>query len=315
MLVLEEGPPIAAALTYRIFGLHISSELPLPELDSVLSDGSPDVTIRRGSVPVAMACGEPQGLSVRPDGAVLNIIGVARYWIRAGCEIIVEPCPGASDRNLRLFLLGSAFAAVLHQRGLLPLHANAIEFEGRAVAFMGHSGAGKSTLAAWFHDRGFNILADDVCVVRTEAGKTFAHTGIPRLRLWKDALELTGRSVSDYEASFDDAEKYNLPTASRPSSDRIELSHVYLLVKAADAAPAISRLKGVEAVEALIENTYRGRYLPMMGASQQHLLQCLELVNNVPVFRAKRVWGTEGFDDQATLLEEHARAVLAGVNR
>ena len=42
--------------------------------------------------------------------------------------------PGASSRNVRVFLLGSAFGALLHQRGLLPLHANAVEVDGRAVA-------------------------------------------------------------------------------------------------------------------------------------------------------------------------------------
>jgi hypothetical protein len=175
---------------------------------------------------------------------------------------------------------------------------------------MGHSGAGKSTLAAWFHDHGFKILADDVCVIRTEAGKVLAHAGIPRLRLWKDALELTGRSALDYEASFDDAEKYNLPTQSRPSGESIELSQVYLLVKAADAAPAIVRLQGVEAVEALVANTYRGRYVPLIGETQRHLLQCLALVQKIPVFRAQRVWGMGSFDEQARLLEEHARAFI-----
>ncbi len=311
MLAVEEGQASPAARTYRIFGLGIRSEIPLPELDEVRLEGSPLVVIRFGPVPRPLNGNEPQGLSVASDGAVLNIVAVARYWIWGGSEIIIEPCSGSSERNLRLFLLGSAFAAILHQRGLLPLHANAVEIDGRAVAFMGHSGAGKSTLAAWFHDRGFNILADDVCVIRTEAGKVLAHAGIPRLRLWKDALELTGRSALDYEASFDDAEKYNLPTQSRPSGESIELSQVYLLVKTADAAPAIARLQGVEAVDALVANTYRGRYVALIGETQRHLLQCLALVQKIPVFRAQRVWGMRGFDEQARLLEDHARAIIS----
>ena len=78
---------------------------------------------------------------------------------------------------------------ILHQRSLLPLHANAMVVEGRAIGFMGHPGAGKSTLAAWFHDRGFDVLADDVCVVTPGPdGRPLAHPGIPRLRLWREAL-------------------------------------------------------------------------------------------------------------------------------
>ncbi len=310
MLPAKGEQALQAARSYRIFGLLIQSEIVLPDLDEVEAGGAPDVVIRIGPVPRLIDGDEPHGLSVVADGAILNIVTAGRYWIRGGSEIVVEPCSGSTERNLRLFLLGSAFGAILHQRGLLPLHANAVEIGGRAIAFMGHSGAGKSTLAAWFHDRGFKILADDVCVVRIHEGKVLAQAGIPRLRLWKDALERTGRTAEEFEASFDDAEKYNVPTRSRPSGDSIELSHLYLLSKPQDGGSAIERLQGIEAVDALVANTYRGRYVPLMGQTQHHLRECLNLVGKVAVFRAQRVWGMEGFDEQAQLLEEHARGFL-----
>jgi hypothetical protein len=296
---------------YRIFGLDVESAIPLPELDQASPGNPADVVIGEGAIPRLLEGDEPAGLSVVGDGAVLNIPEVGRYWIRGGSEITVERFAGASERNVRLFLLGSAFAAILHQRALLPLHANAVEIDGKAVAFMGHSGAGKSTLAAWFHDHGFKVLADDVCVVRTADGKAFAHAGIPRLRLWQDALELTGRTSTEYEASFDDTDKYNVPTQSRPSADAVELSHVYLLTQAAGPA-AVERLAGIEAVDALVANTYRGAYLPLMRETQRHLFQCLALLEKVPVFRAQRVWGMADFDEQARRLEAHARAIMAG---
>ena len=118
------------------------------------------------------------------------------------------------ERNVRLFLLGSAFGVLLHQRGLLPLHANAIEIDGRAVAFMGPSGAGKSTLAAWFHDRAFRVIADNVCAIsRNSEGRRQAAPGLPRLRLWAEALELMGRSSHALNRSFvdDDDEKFDVP--------------------------------------------------------------------------------------------------------
>lgn len=306
----EAHPAPATGRAYKLFGLVVVSAIPLPELDEVQANGPADVVIRLGPLS-HRAADEPQGLSVVAGGAILNIVKVARYWIAGGCEIVIEPCSGSSERNLRLFLLGSAFAAILHQRALLPLHANAVEIDGRAIGFMGHSGAGKSTLAAWFHDRGFKILADDVCVVKTDGGRVLAYSGIPRLRLWKDALERSGRTALDFEASFDDAEKYNLPTQSRPSGESIELSHLYLLEKAEGDIPAVARLRGVEAVDTLVANTYRGRYVPLLGGTQRHLLQCVALAERIPVFRAQRAWGMEGFDNQARLLEEHARAFFA----
>ena len=46
---------------------------------------------------------------------------VGRYRIEAGNRITVESEPGVPERNVRLFLLGSAFGVLLHQRGLLPV--------------------------------------------------------------------------------------------------------------------------------------------------------------------------------------------------
>jgi hypothetical protein len=225
--------------------------------------------------------------------------------------MIVAPVPGASDRNIRLFLLGSAFGALLHQRGLLPLHANAIEIDGRAVAFMGHSGAGKSTMAAWFLDRGHRILADDVCVVAPgPSGCPLAFPGIPRLRLWREALEQSGRQTKGFELAFDDMDKWNVPTPAPRQSGPIPLSQVYLLRKADEEAPEITRLSGIAAVDALVANTYRGGYLAGMSGTKRHLSSCLDLVRKVPVFSASRVWGFDDYAEQAGGLERHARELI-----
>lgn len=295
---------------YGVFGLVLQSEIALPELFPAVANGPPDVMIGFGSVE-----GPPE---ITPEAIRLVIPKVGSFLITGGREILVDPLPGCSERNIRLFLLGSALGGILHQRGLLPLHANAIEIDGRAIAFMGHSGAGKSTMAAWFLDRGYRVLADDVCVVTMdEAGRPLAHRGIPRLRLWREAIEVSGRAVEDYELSFDDMDKYNVPTP-RPEDIRpIPLDHLYLLEKAEEGGEAngVRRLDGIAAVDALVANTYRGGYVGRIGGTQRHLLACLELVRKVPVFAARRLWGFSSFDEQAASLEAHARARIAATDR
>ena len=295
---------------YEVFGLLVASEIALPELLEAKPGAEADVSIRYGTIP---ATDERQGLSIHADGALLQIEGVARYWMADGREMVVEPDPAGSERNLRLYLLGSAFAALLHQRTLLPLHANAVVVAGRAIGFMGHPGAGKSTLAAWFHDRGFEVLADDVCLVTgSGSGAPLAHAGIPRLRLWNEALEASGRRAQDYERSFDDMEKYTVPTHSALTRRTVPLSHLYVLEKAADGdAGEVARLRGSDAVEALVANTYRGAYVPLMGRTREHLMACAALAAAVPVFRAPRRWSLASFDEEARALEAHARRLIA----
>jgi hypothetical protein len=305
-----------AALRYDVFGLCVESELALPELAPAPIGSQADVGIRRGRI--AQRVGEVAGLAAYPDGLLLCIPDVGRYWMAGGREIIVDPAAGASERDVRLFLLGSALAGILHQRALLPLHANAVVIGGRAIAFMGHPGAGKSTLAAWFHDRGFQVLADDVCLVTwSEGGRALAHPGIPRLRLTSTSLAATGRREGDFESSFDDRMKFNVPTGSARGSGRgaVPIDHLYLLERAGRPEErAIERMTGSESVDALVVNTYRGGYLQMMGATGPHLLACVRLARTVPVYRSRRLWSLDAMSAEADAIEAHARRIIERAN-
>jgi hypothetical protein len=236
---------------------------------------------------------------------------VARFRIEAGREIIIDPAPGASERNLRVFLLGSAMGALLHQRGLLPLHANAVASGGRAVAFVGRSGAGKSTLADWFAGRGDQVLCDDVCAVKLdESGAPAALPGVPRLRLWKDALERSGRTPDDYERSFDGHDKYDVPVPGARPERALPLAACYVLAggptdEGDPVAAGIVRLGPAAAVEALVANTYRGSFVAKLGLTERHLHQCVALARRIPVFRACRRWGSGSFEEEAELLARH----------
>jgi hypothetical protein len=299
--------------SYRLFGLDLRSEIDLAGLAPLVACTTPDVEIVIGPVPAEE---HAPGYCVTAEGTLLTVPKVGRYLIRDGRKVVIEPADGASERNLRLFLLGSAFGALLHQRGLLPLHANAIDIGGRAVAFSGHSGAGKSTIAAWFHDRGYPILADDVCVIGLDAsGRALAYPGIPRLRLWREALEASGRSHGEFERSFDDLDKYDVPTrAAEMPREPLPLSAIYLLRKAEEgsAKPQIRPLTGVRAVDTLVSNTYRGGYLKTIGQIAPHLATCVSVARAVPVFDAVRRWGFDRFDAEAQLLMAHVHARLDG---
>jgi hypothetical protein len=294
---------------YSVFGLTVASEIPLAELDPAPAGAACDACIRLAAVTAPEAAA---GYSAAGDGTLLTVPRVGRFLISEGREILVDPAPEGSERNVRLFLLGSAFGALLHQRGLLPLHANAIEIAGRAFAFSGHSGAGKSTMAAWFHDRGHRILADDVCVIGFDpAGTALAYPGIPRLRLWREALEASGRETDAFHRSFDDLDKYDVPTAREAPLEPLPIAGIYLLRKAEEGSgdAEIARLTGVDAVETLVSNTYRGGYLRTIGRTGDHLAACLRIARAVPVFRAARLWGFDRFEDQARRLEQHARGL------
>ena len=128
---------------------------------------APDLVVRLGSVPHDLEQAQEVGVKLPDKRRSLSaeIDQVARYLVSGGCEITVEPHPAADAKDVRLFLLGSAMGALLHQRGVWPLHGSAVAIQHGAVLFVGAKGSGKSTLAGAFHQRGFQVLSDDVCAV------------------------------------------------------------------------------------------------------------------------------------------------------
>ena len=298
------------ARCYRLFGLRVASDIELPELfgaEAGAEGGAVDVTIVRGAV-AAAGPGAVDGVVVAGDGATLEVADVARFHVVGGKTITVDALPGAPQANVRLFLLGSASAILVYQRGLLPLHANAIEIDGRAVAFLGESGAGKSTLAAWFNDRGARILSDDVCVVGFgEDDAPIAMPGLPRYRLWRDALERSGREAADHPRSYfgdDDYDKYDVAVSAAKSADApLPVAALYVLEQGDEFA--VEPLVGIAAAQALFAHSYRGGYLAVIGGQEAHWRSCLRLIQAVPVFRARRRWGAEAMDEQNAALLDH----------
>lgn len=300
--------PASSVRAYRLFGLTVISELDLPELLPALGVGEPDVTIRFGDIGgIAGRFGiEPSG-----EALVLTVPRIARYRITGGREILLDPEAEAPERNIRLYLLGSAFGVLLHQRGLLPLHANAVEIDSHAVAFMGASGAGKSTLAAWFHDRGHKVIADDICVVGFDPQNVPHVTpGLPRLRLWKEALEASGRAAADFDRAWEGSEewdKYEVPlSAKRVAENERTLAAIFLLQSADEFE--IKRLKGARAIQALIENTYRGRTIVAAAGPRLHWEACLRVAERIPVFELRRPWGLSRLDQDMIALLPQIRA-------
>ena len=306
---------MAGTFYYCIFGLRVRSAIELPEL--VCSDRhvDVDVVISIGSV---ASISEGDWVSSEADGSIiLDVADVGRFAILDGTSIIVDPKPCIPLRNIRLFLLGSAFGALLHQRRLLPLHANAVEIDGAAVAFMGRSGAGKSTLAAWFHDHGLKLVADDVSVVTSLGERLQVLPGLPRLRLWRNALKWSGRRPENFEQSFsgDEAiDKFDvtIPTQSLVSC-QTPLAAVYLL----DSGKQFSaeRLEGIDALDALFANTYRGLFLQHTGTAESHLRTCCNLVKAIPVYRLTRRWDLSVMDEDNRLILDHSQRTIRRIVR
>src|SRR5262245_40200779 len=142
-----------AKFSYSAYGLGIQSEISLPELPP--ARGNSDVWIRFGTAkwPGLTQAGKPYSFFLDGTDIYLSWHDAGVFLVRGGQEIIVDPLPGVNEAVIRLFLTG-ALAMILHQRGVLVIHASVVAISGQsAVAFLGERGWGKSTMAAALHSQ------------------------------------------------------------------------------------------------------------------------------------------------------------------
>ncbi len=175
---------------YRAFGLNFHSDIVIPPL--LPGDGPIDVRIELGKTPKTLSNPilETDWYQRSDTECLICIAGIANYHIANGQTIIVEPQPDVEDHMVHLWLLGSAMGALLHQRGILPLHASAIEVDYSGVLISGVSGIGKSTTAAGLLRRGHRLISDDMSALSLDvSGQVVVSPAYPQQKLWQDTLD------------------------------------------------------------------------------------------------------------------------------
>ncbi len=290
---------------YSAFGLRIRSRLELPELPPV-EPGRPDVDITCDGVPSELPDALARGVRYQAsaDRLLLQVDGVARYLV-GGKRIAVEPAPGAHEDDVRVFLLGSVFGALLNQREDLVLHASAVATRGRCAVFLGFSGAGKSTLAAAFRQRGWRVVTDDLCVVRTGPdGDLSAYPGVPRIKLWLDSLGRLGIPAEGLGRIRREIEKRAVPLGADEFSSRPEvIARLYVLWPHNEEEVKLGPVKGSEKLAALTRHAYHFGSPPNANRKAGHFQQALKLGRQAPMARALRPAGSFRLDELVGLIE------------
>jgi len=301
---------------YRTYGLIVESEIKLPELQSV-ADQSSDVRIRIGPVPEKLSGSRAfsEQVEYTSTRCILGIKNVGKYLIERGESITVQPfsgherpCGNATPlSDVRLFLIGSAFAALLHQRRLLPLHISAVLGPQGVWAFTGPSGSGKSTIAGWLSNRaGYPLLSDDVAVAEFRDGRVLLHPGPRRLKLWSDAVDLLEIRGKRLVQDMSNTQKYQLYLSDEAPRGEFALTHLVALEKAgAGQQPQLSAVKGMDRFKFCSNSVYRHHMAPWFRTREEYVGSLFQLAENIAVYRLARQWSHDLLEQQHELLRTH----------
>lgn len=255
--------------------------------------GIPDAVVRSvAELPSQLPGGDRAGLYAlaRPGQLLQMVPGVARYLARDGTTIEVAAEASADPGAVEVFLNGAVRAALIHQRGELPLHAaTLVPPNGNgAVAICGASGMGKSTLAAALSLGGWRLVADDTTRITFDGARAMVWPGRGRIKLWRDTCENFGLTTAGLDRVREGMEKFFLPVAQ--ADDKVALSAIVELRPSADSA--MTRVAGIHSMAVLSQHTFRPRQIRPLGRLAEHLRIVAQTAGSTSVFHlsgARRV--------------------------
>jgi hypothetical protein len=292
---------------YTISGLTLRSQVELPELiPAPLTAKQADVNLILAETPRRLEKAIHSGVlyQAAPAQFLLQMPKIARYFVRNSNEILVEPETESLAEEVRLFLLGTVWAALLHQRELLVLHASGVLTPKGAVIFMGRSSTGKSSLAAAFYRRGFSVLGDDTLALDVKNGQALAYPTFPQLRLWPDMLRTLKITPAETLALRPKLPKRGLPTPDGFEVGPQAIAAIYLLDTDLENEITLEKLQGMGRFSILLKNTFREKFLGGLGVRPVHFQKVSQVAQKTPVARLTRPENKAQFERLLAVIEQ-----------
>lgn len=280
---------------YIAFGLHIESEVELPELSLDRSQKPVDLEIKvkeialpklKNTAIYRRGVRAKSGENAQKD-LFLYWEGVATYQASDGKVLYIDP--QTADANvISLFTISEALGLILFQRGLFLLHASAVQVGEEAWCFMGRPGAGKSTTAAAFIKAGCRLLSDDLTAIDFDSnGQPFIIPAYPQLKIWHNTVAGLSYDQDELVPVSEGVNKFSYQPKSDFSHQPLPLKQIYFIHHARNRA----KLKPVPSVEVpiqMLKNFPLGFGLLAGENLKTHFLQSFKCAKYVKIWFKRR---------------------------
>ena len=289
----------------------VSCDLDLGEsIRPYLSDKGADIHIFKGDVPQSLSQDRIKlPYQIKDDNVLLEIPNGMRILVKSGKEIIYTYPETVSQKDVSLFILGSAWGALCYQRGLIPLHASAVTKGVNIHAFSGHSGAGKSTLSAALSHKGWDFFSDDIIIYdpQNDSDQAMCYRGQKDLKLWQDAIDKTQLEKTHKVRDIKGHNKFYAKPASSSNLTHAPLENLFILSALkgkSETDNIIKPLSGALAINAIVKSIYRPRYAEAIMGRKAIFEALARLSEGINIWEFKRLFLTDNFEQSVSMMDD-----------
>lgn len=282
--------------THQAYGLSIYSDFDLPELRKGKTNEDIDLYIQKDSIHLPVlettsinrqgntAC---FGVGNNHQEAYLQWSGVGAFLAKNGSNLIVDSeYKYIEPEFLNLYILSEALGIILYQRGFFLLHASAIKIGEYAVVIVGAPGTGKSTMAAAFAKYGYPVLADDMVAIHNIQDIPTVCPAFPQIKIWPTTIKGLDFNISNLPPLFSGSQKRVIRQPEKFALEPCPLAGIFALDIGAEIK--MTPMEGSEAFMTLTKFFPCPAQLLQNEALEKHFSQCIQLLENVPMFKLER---------------------------
>lgn len=259
--------------TYYLYGLTFS--FPFPCHGFYKSDQAPDVMVEIGRIDAGHIDWKEEGVcyKVSSDFYLLSAPNIGRFFVAKGANIVIESEKGVPNEALLLFLVNIVSGALLFQRKYFVLQGSAIERNGAVFAFLGKSAGGKSLLAAVMQEKGYRIVTDSVCAIKTDT-VPLIYPGYPFLLLWRDSLKRLGKEKNTFREVRNGLGRFWAPNEKWGTNAPLPLKALFKLHRENCEKVEFKELLGFRKVFAIRSSAYHASLVKGMEQEKPFFQEC-----------------------------------------
>lgn len=179
----------------------------------------------------------------------------------------------------------------LEMRGVLCIHANAIETERGVIGVIAPSQTGKTTLTAALAMRGMGMMTDDMMAIHKTADGWKVFPGWPQVRMWPEVARHFVKNIDTLQRVHSRFEKrivdLSCQDGFRFSNKSGLLKRLYILqrLNGADAEVTIEPVTAAESMITLMQNSMLADAYRPLGIEKVRLNRLASMLESIDIKR------------------------------